>query len=364
MKEKKNVNRRKFLKKTAVGIGGAALGVHVVGEAAAAKKDKVWKLKMQSNWTGIGIAAQDEAVKLFVERVDRMSNGRIKIKNFDADVLLGIGETFTGVGSGVADLAVTSSIYCRGIVPVGYYLWAVPFYPNDSVEFSTLWHDILGGDEIWNEAYAEHGVKHLAYINSDEWGTMVSTRPIRKFSDFKGMKVRAFGLWADWLVKQGASIVTVPGGEIYVAIQTKILDAAAFGSPDAWVGAKLYEVCKYFINPSIIPYDGCEIIMNLKKLGKMPPDLQEILQSAAKVHNLDFTARTIRQDGAARQILAEKGMETITIPDDELKKAEKWCWNRFLQEKGKDKYVDRLMEVFIKARKMHKAYFGPKRLPT
>ncbi len=364
MKEKKNVNRRKFLKKTAAVVGGTALGIQVVGEAAAAKKDKVWKLKMQSNWTGIGIAAQDEAVKLFVERVDRMSNGRIKIKNFDADVLLGIGETFSGVGSGVADLAVTSPIYCRGIVPVGYYLWAVPFYPNDSVEFSTLWHDILGGDEIWNEAYAEHGVKHLAYINSDEWGTMVSTRPIRKFSDFKGMKVRAFGLWADWLVKQGASIVTVPGGEIYVAIQTKILDAAAFGSPDAWVGAKLYEVCKYFINPSIIPYDGCEIIMNLKKLGKMPPDLQEILQSAAKVHNLDFTARTIRQDGAARQILAEKGMETITIPDDELKKAEKWCWNRFLQEKGKDKYVDRLMEVFIKARKMHKAYFGPKRLPT
>ena len=104
--------------------------------------------------------------------------------------------------------------------------------------------------------------------------------------------------------------------------------------------------------------------MNLKKLNKMPPDLQEIMQSAAKVHKLDFTARTIRQDGAARQILAEKGMETLTMPEDELRKAEKWCWNRFLQEKGKDKYVDRLIEVFIKARKMHKAYFGPKRLPT
>ena len=363
MKEKKNVNRRKFLKKTAAGIGGAALGVQVLGKPAAAK-EKVWKLKMQSNWTGIGITAQDEAAKMFCDRVDKMSNGRIKVKNFDADVLLGIGETFKGVGSGVADLAVTSSIYNRGITPVGYYLWAVPFFPNDSVEFSALWHDVLGGDKIWDEAYAEHGVKHLAYINSDEWGTMVSTVPIRKFSDFKGLKVRAFGLWADWLVKHGASIVTVPGGEIYVAIQTKILDAAAFGSPDAWAGAKLYEVCKYFINPSIIPYDGCEIIMNLKKYEKMPADLQEILVAAGKVHNLDFVSRFIQTDSKARKLLAEKGMETITIPEDELRKAEEWCWNRFLQEKGKDKYVDRLIEVYTKARKLHKAYFGPKRLPA
>ena len=364
MKEKKDINRRKFLKKTAAAVGGTALGIQVVGEAAAQKKEKVWKLKMQSNWTGIGITAQDEAAKMFCDRVERMSNGRITVKNYDAEVLLGIGETFPGVASGVADLAVTSPIYYRGVVPVAYYLWAVPFFPNDCVEFSALWHDVLGGDEIWNEAYAERGLKHLAYVTSDEWGTMVSTVPIRKFSDYKGLKVRAFGLWADWLVKNGASIVTVPGGEIYVAIQTKIIDAAAFGSPDAWAGAKLYEVCKYFINPSIIPYDGCEIIMNLKTFNSMPPDLQEIMTSAAKVHNLDFSARIIKQDGAAREILAEKGMETIQIPDDELRKADEWCWNRFLQEKGKDKYVDRLIEVYTKARKMHKAYFAPKKLPV
>ena len=75
---------------------------------------------------------------------------------------------------------------------------------------------------------------------------------------------RAFGIWADWLVHNGASIVTVPGGEVYTAIQTKILDAAAFGSPDAWAGMKMHEVCKYYLNPSVIPYDIVEVIMNLK----------------------------------------------------------------------------------------------------
>jgi TRAP-type C4-dicarboxylate transport system substrate-binding protein len=362
MSEKKKISRRAFLKGTAAaaGVGGATLAFRRTAKAAT---QKTWKLKLQSNWTGIGITSQDEAAKLFCERVNKLSGGRIEMKNFDAEVLLGIGETFKGVASGVADVAVTSPIYHRGIVPVAYYLWAVPFFPNDHLEFMELWYQVLGGKEIWREAYAKHGVMALTYECSDEWGTMVSTKPIRKFSDYKGMKVRAFGIWADWLVHNGASIVTVPGGEIYMAIQTKIVDAAAFGSPDAWYGAKLYEVCKYFINPSIIPYDTCEVIMNLKTFNEMPPDLQEVMLSASRIHNLDLSARTVQTDAKARKGLKEKGMETIFIPSDELRKAEEWCWNKFLQAKGKDPYIDRLIEVYTKAREIHKAYYGPKQLP-
>ena len=76
----------------------------------------------------------------------------------------------------------------------------------------------------------------------------------------------------------------MPGGEVYTAIQTKILDAAAFGSPDAWAGMKMHEVCKYYINPSVIPYDIVEVIMNMKKLNEMPADLQEVMHAAARTH--------------------------------------------------------------------------------
>ena len=276
---RKALNRRDYLKTAAAGVAG--VGATSLGMPAIAKaQNKTWKLKLQSNWTGIGIESQDRAANLFVERVNRMSGGRIEMTNFNAEILLGIGETFRGVSSGVADLAITSSVYHRGIVPVGEYLWAVPFFPFTNVEFYEYIYQFMGIKELWREAYKPHGVMHLSYECSDEWGTMMSTRPIAKYSDFKGMKVRAFGIWADWLVHNGASIVTVPGGEVYTAIQTKLLDAAAFGSPDAWAGMKLHEVCKYFINPSVVPYDVCELIMNLKTFNEMPPDLQEVMLSA------------------------------------------------------------------------------------
>ncbi len=360
---KKALNRRDYLRNaglTAAGAGAASIGFPAIARA----QNKTYKLKLQSNWTGIGIEAQDKAAQLFVDRVKKLSGGRIEVTNFNAEVLLGIGETFRGVGSGVADLAVTSSIYHRGIVPVGEFLWAVPFFPITTLEFYEQIYHFMGVKELWQEAYKPHNVAHLSYMISDEWGAMVSTRPVEKYADFKGMKVRAFGIWADWLVHNGASIVTVPGGEVYTAIQTKILDAAAFGSPDAWAGMKMHEVCKYYLNPSVIPYDIVEVIMNLKTFNEMPPDLQEVMITASRTMNTELAAMTIATDARGRKKLAEGGMQTLMMPDAELKKAAEWCWNQFLAKKGKDPFIDKVIDIYTQARQLHKDYYGPKQLPV
>jgi TRAP-type mannitol/chloroaromatic compound transport system substrate-binding protein len=359
----KAVDRRSYLKSAAVGaagVGSAALAAPSIAHA----QNRTFRLKLQSNWTGIGIESQDRATRLFVERVNRMSGGRIEITNFNAEVLLGIGETFRGVGSGVADLAVTAPIYHRGIVPVAEYLWAVPFFPFTNLEFYELIYQYMGIKEIFQEAYRPHNVAHLTYQCSDEWGAMVSTRPVAKYADFRGMKVRAFGIWADWLVHNGASIVTVPGGEVYTAIQTRILDAAAFGSPDAWAGMKMHEVCKFYINPSVVPYDVTEVIMNQRVFNSMPADLQEVMISASRVMNCDISALTIPTDVRGRKRLADGGMQTIMMPDDELVKAADWCWNRFISMKGRMPHIDKVIEIYTNARQVYKDYYGPKRLPV
>ena len=360
---KNPVNRRSYLGATALGVAGAGAAALAMPTIANAQ-NRTFRLKLQSTWTGIGIESNDRATQLFVERVKKMSGGRIEITNFNAEVLLGIGETFRGVGSGVADLAVTSSIYHRGIVPIGEYLWAVPFFPVTNLEFYEYIYQYMGIKEIWQEAYRPHNVAHLTYMVSDEWGAMVSTRPVSKFADFRGMKVRAFGIWADWLAHNGASIVTVPGGEVYTAMQTRILDAAAFGSPDAWAGMKMHEVAKFYINPSVAPYDIVEVIMNLRTFNSMPADLQEVLTSAARVFNAELAALTIATDARGRKRLAEGGMQTIMIPDEELIQAADWCWNRFLGVRGKVPFADRVIDIYTEARQLHKDYYGPKRLPV
>jgi len=317
---------------------------------------------MQSNWTGIGIAAHDRQSAFFCEIVERLSGGRVTVTNYDAEVILGIGETFTGVSDGVADLAVTASVYHRGIVPVGLYTWAVPFTVESLEEFEVIYYE-LGATDILREAYAEHGVKFLSYQLSDEWGTCVSTFHIDEYADFDGKKVRAFGLWADWLVHNGASITVVPGGEIYMAIQTGVLDAAHFGAPNSWAGMKVAEVADYFLDPSIIPYDMNEIIMNMDTFNEMPPDLQEIMVAAARLTNAQMSAYTLVQDVKGRQDLKAVGIEFIRMPDDELLKAKEWCWTTFVEKRGEDPYIDRLIDIYTEYMELKEQYFTPKRLP-
>ena len=317
---------------------------------------------MQSNWTGIGIAAHDRQSAFFCEIVERLSGGRVTVTNYDAEVILGIGETFTGVSDGVADLAVTASVYHRGIVPVGLYMWGVPFTIESVEEFELIYYE-LGAKAIVEEAYAEHGVKFLSYQLSDEWGTMVSTFHIDEYADFDGKKVRAFGVWADWLVHNGASITVVPGGEIYLAIQTGVLDAAAFGAPNAWAGAKMWEVADYFLDPSIIPYDMNEIIMNLETFNEMPADLQEIMVAATRLTNAQMSAYTLVQDVIGRQELKDGGIEFIRTPDDELLKAKEWCWQAFQESAEIDAYCARYVEIMNEYIELKGLYFTPKRLP-
>lgn len=361
--EDKGFNRRNYLKSAALGVAGAGASM-LAAPTIAKAQNRTFRLKLQSNFTGIGIDSQDRATKQFIDRVQRMSGGRIEITNFNAEVLLGIGETFRGVGSGVADLAVTASIYHRGIVPIGEYLWGVPFFPVTHLEFYEHIYQNMGIKEIWQEAYRPHNVAHLTYMISDEWGAMVSTKPVTKFADFRGMKVRAFGIWADWLAHNGASIVTVPGGEVYTAIQTRILEAAAFGSPDAWAGMKMHEVAKFYINPSVLPYDLTEVIANLRTLNSMPADLQEVLTSASRVFNAELAAMTIATDARGRKRLADGGMQTIMLPDAELVQAAEWCWNRFLGTRGRVPFADKVIDIYTEARQLYKDYYGPKRLPA
>jgi len=317
---------------------------------------------MQSNWTGIGIAAHDRQSAFFCEIVEELSGGRVTVTNYDAEVILGIGETFTGVADGVADCAVTASIYHQGIVPVGLYTWAIPFTVESVDEFELIYYE-LGGRAVLDEAYAEHGVKFLSYQLSDEWGTVVSTFPVDEYADYDGKKVRAFGLWAEWLVHNGASITVVPGGEIYLAINTGVLDAAMFGAPNSWAGMKMWEVADYFIDPSIIPYDMNEIIMNLDTFNEMPADLQAIMVAAARLTNAQMVAYTIVQDVKGRQDLAAGGMEFIRMPDSELLEAKEWTWAKFQESRGIDPYIDRVVDIYTEYMELKELYFTPKRLP-
>ncbi|MDB4404810.1 ABC transporter substrate-binding protein, partial [bacterium] len=117
---------------------------------AVTKKAVVnWKLvtTWPKNFPGLGTAPEN-----FAKLVDRMSNGRLKIKVYGAGEVVPALETFSAVSSGTVQMGHGAAYYWKGKTPAAVFFTAVPFGLN--AQEMNGWLHYGGGLELWREVYA------------------------------------------------------------------------------------------------------------------------------------------------------------------------------------------------------------------
>ena len=329
----------------------------------AAAEDEVFEWKLQSSWTGIGITQQDEACRRFVERTAEMSNGRLLITNYDADVLVGANECYQAIADGIVDMAVTSPNFFGGQEPVGLYMWQLPFFVEHEEFYDMVYYE-LGGRELWRDVYDDHGIFALNYMLSDEWGSMASRVPVNHLSDLDGLKIRTIGIHGSLMQEHGALVTMFPPVEMYSAFSTGVIDAAVFGSPNGWLGLKIYEVAPYYIDPPMVPYDINETIVCMDSWNELPDDLKAILEASSRLHSSEWAALSMPVDAAARTLLKEAGMTFCVLPDDEIIQAKERAFELFEETKEIDAYCAQYYDIVMKALEIKEAFYGPRQIPT
>ena len=329
----------------------------------AAAEDEVFEWKLQSSWTGIGITQQDEACRRFVERTKEMSNGRLLITNYDADVLVGANECYQAIAEGVVDMAVASPNFFGGQEPVGLYMWQLPFFVEHEEFYDMVYYE-LGGRELWRDVYDDHGIFALNYMLSDEWGSMASRVPVNHLSDLDGLKIRTIGIHGSLMEENGASVTMFPPVEMYSAFSTGVIDAAVFGSPNGWLGLKIYEVAPYYIDPPMVPYDINETIVCLDSWNALPDDLKAILEASSRLHSAEWAALSMPVDAAARTLLKEAGMTFCVLPDEEVIQAKERSFELFEETKEIDAYCAKYYDIVMQALEIKEAFYGPRQIPS
>jgi len=286
---------------------------------AMAQENKVIKWKFQSHHTP-GSLAVESAIKPFIERVEKMSGGRLEISLHYAGELVNYAEVDAALQANMIQIANTSSLFFRGAIPMG---WVgapnmPPFVTRNNDEFNELFHH-RGVDELIGEALEERGIKFLgshSVGNTYFW----SKEPIRSLEDLEGFKVRFFGVMSDFMEHYGAAPVMLPHPETYMAISMGTLD----GSGTAWWlyrDLKLYEVCPYFIGPALQVPQGMELWASKKAWDKLPEDLQEIVETAAHAFNADYMdAVTIQEQEMFNKSFEEWGTTYIEFSDEDVKR--------------------------------------------
>jgi len=268
--KKKKSDRQKF---------GADNRIEQVKKLKVKTSDKKHRWKMVLPWSK-GLLFYDMAVH-FCDTVRLASGGRLVIKPFSAGELVPAMEIFDAVSKGSFDAGHDWPGYWKGKNEAFIAFGSVPY--GLDAELYNIWLYERGGLEEMQALYGRYNLFALPGGQAGQEMGLNSNKRATKMEDFKGLKVRTWGWYLDILNELGASGVATPGGEVYLSLQTGVLDAAEFSSPAVNYPMGFDEVTEYIIQPGV-HQPACQFafFFNKKSYDKLGDDLKWILDTAAK----------------------------------------------------------------------------------
>jgi len=286
-------------------------------QPAAVSDQTVYEWKMITSWPK-NLPALGTLPEYFAEIVEKMSNGRMLIRVYGANELVGGLEVFDAVSQGVAEIGHTGAYYWQGKIPGTPFFSSIPFgmtsYEQDA------WLRFGGGNELWREIYAPFNLIPVRGGNSGVQMFGWFNKEINSLEDLQGLKMRIPSLGGEVFRRAGGVPVTMQVSEVFTALQTGALDATEFVSPYNDLAAGYHTVADYYYYPGWHePGTTLETIFNKAALESLPEDLQEILMAGTEVMNqLLLDELTAKNNEALRVLVEDYGVQLRKLPDDVL----------------------------------------------
>jgi TRAP-type mannitol/chloroaromatic compound transport system substrate-binding protein len=307
------MKRRSFVK------GAAGAGLLVAGAQPAVAQSKTITLRMQSPVPVSSVLFEN--FKMFAERVEKGSGGRVKIQALPAGAVVGAFEILDAASRGVLEGGHYWVGYATGKGPAAALLAGAPAgtWGMDHLDYYG-WIYEGGGAQLFQEFY-DHikanvvTLGPVAGVGPQMLGWF--KKPIKDLAEFRKMKYRVPGIAADVYQELGVSVVNLPGGEIVPAGERGIIDGAEWLTPADDIKLGFHNVWKYMIAPAFHDYvPTWEIVINKNVWAKIPPDLQEMMKDAATATTLRHWVRLNRQNAESLKELQKLGVTTTKTPPD------------------------------------------------
>ncbi len=317
-------SRRDRVRITLVAL--CALGLSGFVSPAAAQTTT---LKFQSSFPPSSLIF--ESSKLFAQRVELLSGGRLKIDVLPAGTIVGAFEVLDATSKGVIDGAHSAAAYWTGKNKAATLFGPAPGGPFGMDMLDYLgWLYEGGGMDLYREFFQDVLKSNVVVIPMTPVPNQVLgwfKRPVKNWADLKGRKCRETGITAEVFAQSGMSVVNIPGGEIVPAGERGVIDCGEWVGPAEDVKIGFQNIWKYYYMPSTHePATVLELLVNGDVWKKLPRDLQGIMQSAAMEVNLRTQVMINRANADALRELTDKhGVKIERTPNDILIKIlESW----------------------------------------
>ncbi|WP_425606860.1 TRAP transporter substrate-binding protein [Paracoccus maritimus] len=336
------VSRRSFLRRSSVMAGGAAASTLVAAPAVLAQSPMV--LKMQTSWPASDI--WQTMAQQYVERVEAMSGGRLKIDLLPAGAVVGAFQVMDGVSDGVIDIAHSVSAYWYGKNKAASLFGTGPVFGGDPTNMLS-WFYQGGGRELYRELTQDNmGLNVIGMMGfpmpAQPFGWFKN--PISSVEDIKGMKYRTVGLAADLLQSMGMSVAQLPGGEIVPAMERGVIDAFEFNNPSSDMRFGAQDVAKnYYLGSYHQASEAFEFLFNRDMMETLDEDLRAILEHGVEAVSTYNTAYALDNYSSDLQKLRDSGVTVHKTPDDILS-AQLTAWSDMIGTLEEDPFIKKVLD--------------------
>lgn len=302
-----------------------------------------WKMvtSWPKNTPGLGVGAENLA-----RVINEMSGGRLQIHVYGANELVPAMGVFDAVSAGSVEMGHSGSYFWRGKVPAAQFFTSVPFGMNAQELYGWINHG--GGLELWRELYAPFNLIPFPAGNTGVQMAGWFNREINSVEDLRGLKMRIPGLAGEVFNLAGGTSVNIPGGELYTALQTGVIDAAEWVGPENDLAFGFQQIAKYYYYPGWHePGPSMELIINKTAFESLPKDLQAIVTYAARAMSQDmFDSYTAHNSRALQELVDKQGVQLRKLPDEVLKHFYDIAQQVYTEQAAKDPQFKKVYESY------------------
>ena len=312
-----------------------------------------WRLvtSWPKNYPGLGMAPERIA-----DLVEEMSNGQMKITVYGAEEQVPAFGVFDAVSSGSHQMGHSGGYFWKGKVPAAQFFTSVPF--GLTADEINAWVNRGGGLELWREIYAPFNIYPIPAGNTGTQMFGWFNKEINSLEDIKGLKMRIPGIGGEVLKEAGGIPVTLPGGELFTALQTGVIDATEWVGPYNDLTFGFHQAAKYYYYPGWHePGPMLELLINKDAWESLPKHLQVIIETASKAVNQDMLDEYLAKNNKALTELVEvHGVELRKLPDDVIEEFRKIS-DRILDDlASEDETIAKVYSSYLKFKNDVSAY--------
>jgi TRAP-type C4-dicarboxylate transport system substrate-binding protein len=211
----------------------------------------------------------------FARNVEKVTQGRVRIKVYAGGALGGPMQLPDAVRTGITDIAFIVPSYATGRFPRSSVL-DLPFLSDQALKAARIFYDLY--DPHLSDDYRDYKVLWL--YSSDPGQLFTVTGPVKTLEDLKGKKIRSpSAAMSTALGLLGAHPVSMPISELHSALDKRVIDGML--SPTSAIhDFKLYDQIRYGTRINMFS-SLLMVVMNRERFASLPDFARKSLEEAA-----------------------------------------------------------------------------------